>query len=190
LRIDDREMIRLVYVGSYQRLVIQLYAITGDLADAQDVVQEAFVQVLASPHRFRQVDNPEAWLRTVAVNLARTRYRRRRILDRLLRRVSEPTPMVPGTSPEHIALMTAVRNLPMGQRLAVALHYLADQPVDQVARTLGVSVGTVKSRLARGRAALAVLLEDRACDRPPGTRAAPASATSRSTATRPRSSDV
>jgi RNA polymerase sigma-70 factor (sigma-E family) len=190
LRIDDREMVRLVYVASYQRLVVQLYAVTGDLAEAQEVVQDAFVQALAAPRRLRHIDNPEAWLRTVAVNLARTRSRRRRILNRVLRRVDAPPPVVPGTSPEHVALMAAVRNLPTGQRLAVALHYLADQPVDQVARTLGVSVGTVKSRLARGRAALAVLLDDPASDGPSGTRAARATAASRSASTRPRSNHV
>jgi RNA polymerase sigma-70 factor (ECF subfamily) len=190
LRIEDREMIREVYAGSYRRLVVQLYAVTGDLADAQEVVQEAFVQLLVVSRRLPHIENPEAWLRTVAVNLARTRSRRRRILDGLLRRIGEPPPAVPGTAPEHIAVVTALRKLPIGQRLALALHYLADQPVDQVARTLGVSIGTVKSRLARGRAALAVLLDDEADDSQPVTHASPVSVTPRSVSTRARSSHV
>lgn len=50
--------------------------------------------------------------------------------------------------------------LPEGQRVALALHYLVDLPVDEIAATLGVSSGTVKSRLSRGRVALAALLAD------------------------------
>lgn len=188
--VDERDPIREVYAVSYQRLVVQLYAVTGDLADAQETVQEAFVQALAAPRRFRQLDNPEAWLRTVAVNLARTRARRRRLLARVLRRVSGPPVAIPGASPEHLALMAAISKLPIGQRLAVALHYLADRPVDEVARMLGVSVGTVKSRLARGRAALALLLDDRAGDDPAGGCISSASTTSRQTSNQPRSSHV
>ena len=54
--------------------------------------------------------------------------------------------------------MAALRRLPLAQREAIALHYLADLPVAEVASSLGVPVGTVKTRLSRGRAALAVLL--------------------------------
>lgn len=67
---------------------------------------------------------------------------------------------MPGVSADHVALIAALRRLPYGQRAAVALHYLADLPVAEVAETLQVSVGTVKSRLSRGRAALAALLGD------------------------------
>jgi len=143
-----------VYAGSYRRLVVRLYAITTDLAEAEEVVQEAFVRVLASPRRLRDVDSPEAWLFRTAVNLARTRARRRLVLDRVLRRVGEP-PVVPDTSDDHVALIAALRGLPAGQRYALALHYLLDLPIEEVAEVLGVSVGTVKSRLHRGRAALA-----------------------------------
>jgi RNA polymerase sigma-70 factor (ECF subfamily) len=59
---------------------------------------------------------------------------------------------------ERMELMTALRRLPLPQREAIALHYLADLPVNEVAECLGVPVGTVKTRLSRGRAALAVLL--------------------------------
>jgi hypothetical protein len=56
--------------------------------------------------------------------------------------------------------MAAIRKLPAAQREAVALHYLADLPIHEVAEATGSPVGTVKSRLSRGRAALAVLLAD------------------------------
>lgn len=148
-----------VYAGSYRRLVVQLYAVTGDLGEAQEAVQEAFVRVLCDPGRLAGLANPESWLRRVAVNVARSRYRRRRLLDTLLRRVGPPA-ATPDLSPDHVMLMAALRRLPRGQRDALALHYLADLPVEEVARTLDVSVGTVKSRLARGRAALATDLTE------------------------------
>jgi RNA polymerase sigma factor (sigma-70 family) len=57
-------------------------------------------------------------------------------------------------------VIEALRTLPPGQREVVALHYLADLEVAEVARTLGIAEGTVKSRLSRGRTALAVALAD------------------------------
>jgi RNA polymerase sigma-70 factor (sigma-E family) len=148
-----------LYAGSYRRLVVQLYAVTGDLGEAQEAVQEAFIRMLCDPGRLGGLANPESWLRRVSVNVARSRYRRRRVLDTLLRR-AEPPRVVPDLSPDHVVLMAALRHLPRGQRDALALHYLADLPVEEVARTLDVSTGTVKSRLARGRAALAGLLTE------------------------------
>ena len=61
---------------------------------------------------------------------------------------------------DRLALMTALRRLPVAQREAIALHHLADLPVAEVALTLGVPEGTVKARLSRGRDALAVLLSE------------------------------
>lgn len=161
---EDDDAVSQVYAGCFRRLVVQLYAVTGDLNEAQEAVQEAFVRALTDPDRFADLENPEAWLRRVAVNTARSRHRRRRILARLLPRLL-PTPAVADPTPEHVALMDALRSLPEGQRHAIALHYLADLPIDEVADALDVSVGTVKSRLSRGRQALAVLLAD-----PPLTR--------------------
>jgi RNA polymerase sigma-70 factor (sigma-E family) len=150
---------REIYRASHQRLVVQLYGITGDLQEAQDAVQEAFVRGL-SRRRLATVDNPEAWLRTVAVNIARSRWRRRQAMNALLlrRAVAEPVP-VPGMSEDHVAVITALRQLPRAQRETVVLHYLTDLPVDEVARAMGVATGTVKSRLHRARARLADLLD-------------------------------
>jgi RNA polymerase sigma-70 factor (sigma-E family) len=158
------DALRDLYDGCYRRLVGQLYAVTGDLGEAQDAVQEAFVRALAAPRRFGRVDNPEAWLRVVALNVARRRLRRRAHLDRLLRRVPPGVSTVPGLSPDHVAVVAALRRLPPAQAEAIALHHLADLPVAEVAELTGVAVGTVKARLSRGRARLAELLAD--TDRP------------------------
>ncbi|XTZ17106.1 RNA polymerase sigma factor [Micromonospora echinospora] len=156
---SDDELISELYTGCFRRLVVQLYAVSGDVNEAQEAVQEAFVRALVAPRRFARLENPEAWLRRVAVNVLRSRHRRRQVLNRLLRRIGPP-PVVVHRSPEHLALLAALRELPEGQRHALALHYLVDLPVVEVAATLGVSVGTVKSRLSRGRQALAELLTD------------------------------
>jgi RNA polymerase sigma-70 factor (ECF subfamily) len=143
-----------LYAAAFRRLVTSLYAVTGDLTEAEEVVQEAFVRAVALGAKFSGVDNREGWVFRVALNVARTRARRRILLERLLRR-EDRMPIVPDRSDDHIALMAALRQLPAGQRYAIALHYLVDLPLDQVAAVLNVSVGTVKSRLSRGRAALA-----------------------------------
>ncbi|HET8603273.1 MAG TPA: SigE family RNA polymerase sigma factor [Marmoricola sp.] len=146
-----------LYSGAYRRLVGQLYGVCGDLAEAEDVVQESFVRGLTHLRSLGAANDPEAWLRTVAVNLARTRWRRRAVGNRILRRgnnEAQRPPVHPPLSEDRLALVAAIQQLPGHQRDAVALHYLADLPVEEVAVTLGSPVGTVKSWLSRGRAAL------------------------------------
>jgi RNA polymerase sigma-70 factor, ECF subfamily len=155
----DEDRLARVYDASYRRLVGQLYALCGDLAEAEDVVQEAFARAVVHARRFEQLDNPEAWLRTVAVNLARTRHRRRQVGERLRGRGGDAVAHhPPDLTDARLELVAALGQLPSGQREALALHYLADLPLHEVARTLDVPVGTVKARLSRGRAALARLL--------------------------------
>lgn len=142
--------------GSYRRLVVQVYGVVGDLGEAEDLVQEAFVRAAASGRRFASLDNPEAWLRTVALNLHRNRWRKLRNFGRVQPRlVATPDPP---TLEDHVAVIEALRALPEPQREVVALHHLADLPVAEIAALLGVPAGTVKSRLGRGRVALAELL--------------------------------
>lgn len=149
-------MVRAVFEASYRRLVGQLYGVCGDLTEAEEVVAEAFARAVQHQRTFVRLDNPEAWLRTVAVNVSRTRFRRRR--PAVLRghdEVRHPT-----LDDDRLVLMAALQQLPAAQREAIALHYLADLPIQEVATATGAPVGTVKARLSRGRAALAVLLAD------------------------------
>ena len=95
-------------------------------------------------------------MRRVAMNLATDGFRRARRRLLVAARLA-PHPDPPSTL-ERVAVAEALRGLPVIQRKAVVLHYLLDLPVEQVAAELGVPVGTVKSRLARARAALATQL--------------------------------
>ncbi|MGW1284538.1 SigE family RNA polymerase sigma factor [Streptomyces sp. NPDC002586] len=142
------------YAAAFPRLTGQLYAFTGDHGEAQDVVQEAFVRAWDRRKSFLADSAPEAWIRTVAVRLAVSRWRRARRWLELARRHTPPE-STPGPGPEHTALVAALRALPQAQRLAIVLHHLCDLSVEQVASETGAPVGTVKARLSRGRAALA-----------------------------------
>ncbi|MBL7255651.1 sigma-70 family RNA polymerase sigma factor [Paractinoplanes lichenicola] len=156
------ESVRQAYEAYYRRLVTQVYGLVGDLAEAEDAVHEAFARVLASPRSFLQADDAERWLRVAALNVARSRYRRRWLFDKLVRsgRVEVAPAAVPGMSGDRVALLAALRRLAPPTREVVVLHHLADLSVAEVAETLGVPVGTVKARLARGRATLARYLTD------------------------------
>ncbi len=145
-----------VYRTYYRRLVAAIYAATGDYAGAQDAVQEAFAGALDRPQRFLAAADRHAWLRVVALNVARQRLRRQRIFDRLVRlgRVSRDPGAVPGLTGERVDLERALRRLAPPTREVIVLHHLLDLPVAQVAEELGVPVGTVKARIARGRAQL------------------------------------
>ncbi|GAA2619377.1 SigE family RNA polymerase sigma factor [Dactylosporangium fulvum] len=146
-----------VYHACYRRLVTQLYAFTADLTEAQDVVQEAFARAVARPGGFTGIDNPEAWLRTVALNVVRRRWRRRKVLDLILLR-ERATLTQTGPEPDRTDLTQALDAIPRNYREVIVLHYYADLSVDEISAALNVPSGTVKSRLSRGRAALAALL--------------------------------
>ena len=152
--VSDTDMVRAVFEASYRRLVGQLYGVCGDLTEAEEVVAEAFARAVQHQRTFVRLDNPEAWLRTVAVNVSRTRWRRLAAVR------GRDEIRHPALDDDRLMLMAALRKLPAAQREAIALHYLADLPIHEVAAATGTPVGTVKSRLSRGRAALAVLLAD------------------------------
>jgi len=155
----DAEEFDAFYSGSVRRLTGQLYAVTGDLGDAQDVVHEAFARAWGQRRRFAEVSNREAWIFTVAHRLAMSRWRRSQVARRALHKLG-PAPSAPPPSEDVVALTTAMRQLSKEQREAIALHHLCDLSVEQVAEAVGAPVGTVKARLSRGRAALALLLAE------------------------------
>ena len=147
------------YALSYRRLVGQIYAMCGNLAEAQDCVQEAFVRAWDKRRRLDVDQYPEAWVRTVAYRLAVSRWRRaRRGLQPPDRAYASAAPAQPNIA--RIALVRALQQLPPDQRRAIVLHHLCDLSVSDIAIETGSPTGTVKARLSRGRAALALLLAD------------------------------
>ncbi|WP_245993715.1 RNA polymerase sigma factor [Nocardioides immobilis] len=155
--VDD---LNALYAASYRRLVVQMYAICGDLADAEDAVQEAFITAIRKRRTLRSVNNPEAWIRTVALRRLHRGWRHLAVVRRHQALDREPEPAVE-VGPEHVALVTALSLLDPSQREVVVLHHLADLSVAEIAEDLGVPIGTVKSRLSRGRERLGELLTER-----------------------------
>ncbi|TDC82991.1 SigE family RNA polymerase sigma factor [Micromonospora sp. KC606] len=145
------------YRGSRQRLLGFVYVLTGNLAEAQDAVQEAYVRAWQRWSTVRGYDDPEAWVRVVASRIAISRWRSLRSRARAYLRHGAPE-SVPGPSIDTVAVVAALRRLPEEQRTALALYYLLGMPVAEVARETEAPVGTVKARLSRGRSALAGLL--------------------------------
>lgn len=158
----DDDPVRAVYDLSYRRLVAQMLALCGNLSEAEDVVQECFEAALTHRNDFTAVANKEAWLRTVAVNLLRNRWRRARVAARVLPRFRAELSidLGPGSPEDHVAIVYALSQLSLPVRLTVVLHYVADLSVTQISRELSVPEGTVKARLARARAQMAGYLSD------------------------------
>lgn len=159
---------RAFYASAFARLVGQVYLLTGDFAEAQDSVQEAFVRAWSRRRRFVDGDEPEAWIRTVARRVAVSRWRAARSGLAAWRRRGL-APHVPAPGVETPLIVAALQRLPEEQRRAIVLHHLCDRSVDQVAAETGAPSGTVKARLSRGRIALRQILEE-ADDSPPRSR--------------------
>jgi RNA polymerase sigma-70 factor, ECF subfamily len=148
-----------LYCSCQKRLVIQVAALTGDVAIAEDLVQEAFGRCVAKWDEVSSYEDPESWVRAVAFNLARSRWRRIARSARALARLQRNESM-PGPNAENISLLTAVSRLPADERDVLVRHYLMDLPVALVAAQLGIPEGTVKSRLSRARSQLAAVLDE------------------------------
>lgn len=156
----DAEGLRELYAASYRRLVGQIAAMTGDIGEAEDLVQEAFARAAGQWTRLERYDNPEAWLRTVAMNLARSKWRRARRGSAVMLRLRASHTEAPPPSEDHVTLVDALAKLPAAQREVLVMFHIADLTVEDIARDLKVPPGTVKARLSRGRAALKAMLGD------------------------------
>lgn len=153
----DSDTFDAFYRATRQRLFDALVALTGNRAEAQDVVHEAYARAWQRWRTVGDYADPEAWVRTVARRVAVSRWRRARTALSAQRRMG-PVSAVSGPDVESMVLVAALGKLPLKQREAIVLHHLLDLPVAQIASEIGVPEGTVKARLARGRRALAELL--------------------------------
>ena len=146
------------YTATVRRVVLYLYAVSGDRSDAQEVAQEAFARAWQYWPKISRYDDPEAWVRTVAWRLMANRWRGLRRWLAAQGRLGPPVEATAGPSPDRVAVMAALQRLPKPQRQVIALHYLLDMPVADIAASIGVPAGTVKARLSRARTTLAGLL--------------------------------
>ncbi len=146
------------YRREYPAMVALAAAVSGSRLIAEDLAQEALTRAFRRWDRIGGYDRPGAWLRRVTINLALSRRRQLAAEVKLRLRLAPPpagTVMPEGDD----AVWEAVRRLPGQQRAAVALHYLEDRPVAEIAELLGCAEPTARVHLHRGRRALASMLE-------------------------------
>jgi len=146
-----------VFRADHRAVVAIAWALTGSRAVAEELTQEAFLRAHQRWSRVGGYDNPGAWVRRTAINLAISDRRRRAAEERAVTRT--PRSHEPADAAEEVVgtdrFWAAVRRLPRQQAAVVALHYLEDRSVAEVATVLDVAEGTVKAHLHKARAALA-----------------------------------
>ncbi|WP_183097892.1 RNA polymerase sigma factor [Nocardioides pelophilus] len=157
---DPTDEVASLYAAACPRLIGFLTVVGGSRADAEEVAQDAFVRLLQRWSTLREYDDPEMWLRTVAVRLLISRHRRHTVARLALPRLASRDTAAPDAVDDRLDLASAIARLPLDQRVVVVLHHLEDRPVDEIARALRLPAGTVKSRLSRARGALAPFLLD------------------------------
>ncbi len=149
------------YRREFRRVVAIAYALSGSRAGAEDLAQEAFIAAHRRWDEIGSYEKPEAWVRRVVSNMAVSAFRRRRSEAKALARLAgRRQEVLPPLEPEHDGFWELVRQLPKRQAQAVALHYLEDLPVIEIADILDCSPNTAKVHLHRGRRALAAKLSE------------------------------
>lgn len=146
-----------LYAATGRRLVGLLISVGASPALAEDLLQEAYARLVPRWDAVRHYDNPEAWVRTVALRLYVSHERRSRVFRRHAAALQSAS-AGDEPSPDRVALEAALAELPVHQRVVVVMHYVLDLPVAEIATALRISPGTVKSRLSRARAHLAQAL--------------------------------
>ena len=135
-----------------ERLLRSACLLCGDETEAQDLVQETFVQALKSAHRFRGDSAIYTWLHGILLNLCRRHLRKQKRLvfeeEPLLRETSPPCPVDESDRDFCSAgLAAALRKLSPEHREVIVLRYYEEMKIEEMARQIGASKGTVKSRL-------------------------------------------
>jgi RNA polymerase sigma-70 factor (ECF subfamily) len=148
------------YERAFPAVVGLAYALSGNRSGAEDLAQEAFLVAHRDWDRVGTYAQPDVWVRRVVANLSISVFRRRVVEAKTLARMALGyTPALPELSADDAEFWRAVRSLPRRQAQVIALHYLEDRPVTEIAEILGTAEGTVKKHLYDGRQALARRLE-------------------------------
>jgi RNA polymerase sigma-70 factor (sigma-E family) len=159
---DADRLVTEIYHGEYKSLVRLAMLLVHDVPTAEEVVQDAFEAMHTAWRRLREKEKALSYLRQAVVNRSRSVLRHRTVVDK-----NAPKPAPDEPSAEHGALaliersavIAALRTLPERQREAVVLRYYADLSEADIAMTMGISRGAVKSHTARAMAALKSILE-------------------------------
>jgi RNA polymerase sigma-70 factor (ECF subfamily) len=143
------------YRHEYPSIRALVWTLTGDLGVAEDLTQESFLRAHARWSDVSGYDEPGAWVRRVAINLATSVLRRRGREARALVRFRARERREWELPQDDREFWAAVRALPARQASVLALHYYEDLPISDIATVLGIAEGTVKAHLHKGRHNLA-----------------------------------
>jgi RNA polymerase sigma-70 factor (sigma-E family) len=143
------------YVREFPGVVGLAYALSGNPSSAEDLAQEAFLVAYRRWSTVGEYDDPGAWVRRVVANMSVSAFRRRVVEAKAFGRIGLAQTSLPELSADDVEFWRAVRSLPKRQTQVVALFYLEDRPIVEVAEILGMAPGTVKKHLHDGRRALA-----------------------------------
>ena len=139
----------------YPELVTLAWALTGSRENAEDIAQDSMLALYRKWDDLSSIENPNAYVRRICVNLAASWIRRRTREARVMLRVARRQSVETSQPEESEVFWSEVRRLPKRQGQVVALFYGCDLSVEQVAETLEMAQGTVKVHLSRGRTTLA-----------------------------------
>jgi RNA polymerase sigma-70 factor, ECF subfamily len=148
------------YRVEYPHVVRTSYLIVHDRQRAEDVAQEAFIQLFTHWRKVSRYEQPGAWVRRVAIRLATRAARRERRRPSVEHQGDPPLTLVA----QDVDLLSAIRQLPTQQRAAVALFYFEDRPLPEVAHILGCSHAAAKVHVFNARKRLALLLGEEVVD--------------------------
>ncbi len=149
-----RETFPAFYRREYPKMVAIAGAVSGKRSIAEDLAQEAMVRAHRHWDRVSTYERPGAWVRRATINVALSTTKRASAEVRRFLRIAEPQSLpAPGIADDRV--WKAVADLPGKQRAAIALHYLEDRSIDEIATILNVSDSTARFHLHRGRQALA-----------------------------------
>ncbi len=147
------------YRREFRGLVALALALSGSRLGAEDLAQEALMVAHRRWHEVARLERPGAWVRRVLSNMAVSEYRKRASELKAVRRLAaRRQEVIPDMEPEDAAFWRNVRSLPNNQAKAIALHYIEDMSVNDIAEVLDCSPSTAKVHLFRGRKALAAKL--------------------------------
>ncbi len=157
------EALERLYAAHWRRLVRLSVLLVRDVGTAEEVVQDAFIAVHRRWDRIHDPDKALAYLRRAVVNQSRSALRHRMVVQRHVERGPDPAAEVAEEPAEGLArraaVLEAMRALPQRQREELALRYYLDLSEAEIADTLKISRGAVKSHASRGAAALRGLLK-------------------------------
>ncbi len=145
------------YSTEFEGVLAMLYGLVRHRWLAEEIAQEAFIKAHRDWEILSRHPNPVGWVRRVAINLSRSRWRAASAEARALFRLAGQRSL-PAVSIERLDVWDAIRSLPRRQQEAIVLYYFSDLSIGSIAEALEIAAGTVRATLHQARQRLAVEL--------------------------------